>query len=148
HRNRIIESLQEYDVPSKLIRLIPVTLRNTTARIKVNNQLSNKINVTSEVNQGDSLSSTLFSIVVDKIMKQRELRGNIPTKLKQYIAYVDDLLLTSKKPNISARPTGRPKNKWEDNVRNDLRNMKIQNCLQQTKDRMSWKKIVEKAKAF
>ncbi|PSN54855.1 hypothetical protein C0J52_12403 [Blattella germanica] len=49
---------------------------------------------------------------------------------------------------IGARPTGRPKNRWEDNVRNNLRNMKIQNCLQQTKDRMSWKKIVEKAKAF
>ncbi|PSN56660.1 hypothetical protein C0J52_10801 [Blattella germanica] len=49
---------------------------------------------------------------------------------------------------IGARHTGRPKNRWEDNVRNDPRNMKIQNCLQQTKDRKSWKKIVEKAKAF
>ncbi|PSN55237.1 hypothetical protein C0J52_19879 [Blattella germanica] len=32
---------------------------------------------------------------------------------------------------IGARPTGRPKNRWEDNVINDLRNMKIQNCNKQ-----------------
>jgi len=39
---------------------------------------------------------TLFSLVIDTILKQMELRRNITTCLKQYIAYADDILLTTR----------------------------------------------------
>jgi hypothetical protein len=35
------------------------------------------------VKQGDPLSAALFSVVIDGILKQLELRGNISTHLKQ-----------------------------------------------------------------
>jgi len=38
----------------------------------------------------------LFSIVIDAIIKQVELRGNITTYLKQCVAYADDILLTAR----------------------------------------------------
>ena len=46
--------------------------------------------------QGDPLSATLFSIVIDDILKQLELRGNISTRLKQYSAYADNILITAR----------------------------------------------------
>ena len=48
------------------------------------------------VKQGDPLSATLFSIVMDAILKKMELRGNISTRLKQCSAYADDVLITTR----------------------------------------------------
>jgi mannose/fructose/N-acetylgalactosamine-specific phosphotransferase system component IIB len=48
------------------------------------------------VKQGNPLSATLFSIVIDDILKQLELRGNISTHLKQCLAYADDILITAR----------------------------------------------------
>ena len=49
-----------------------------------------------EVKQGDPLSATLFSIVIDDIIKQLEPRGNISTRLKQCSAYADDILIITR----------------------------------------------------
>jgi retron-type reverse transcriptase len=46
------------------------------------------------VKQGEPLSATLFIIVIDDILKQLELRGNI-TRLKQCSSYADDILITA-----------------------------------------------------
>jgi hypothetical protein len=46
------------------------------------------------VKQGDPLSATLFSIVIDDILKQLELRSNISTRLKHCSAYADYILRT------------------------------------------------------
>ena len=48
------------------------------------------------VKQGDPLSATLFSLVIDTILKQMGLRGNITTCLKQCTAYADDIMLTTR----------------------------------------------------
>jgi len=48
------------------------------------------------VKQGEPLSATLFSIVIDDILKQLELRGNISTCLKKCSAYADDILITAR----------------------------------------------------
>jgi hypothetical protein len=47
------------------------------------------------VKQGDPLSVTLFNIVIDDILKQLELTGNISTCLKQCSAYANDILITA-----------------------------------------------------
>jgi hypothetical protein len=46
------------------------------------------------------------------------------------------------------RPQDRPKFRWENDKKNDLKEMKLNNwriCIQ---DRNKWKSIVEKAKTF
>ena len=53
-------------------------------------------NVQTGVKQGDPLSATLFSIAMDSILKNMELRGNISTRLKQCAAYADDIIITSR----------------------------------------------------
>ena len=49
------------------------------------------------------------------------------------------------KPSTS-RPVGRPKYRWEDDVRNDLRMMKLIKWAEHVQDRLEWKGIVERAK--
>ena len=46
------------------------------------------------------------------------------------------------------RPVGRPKSRWEDDVRNDLKKMKLITWTEQVPDRLKWKVIVEKAKTL
>ena len=41
-------------------------------------------------------NATLFSIATDSMLKKMELRGNIPTRLKQCTAYADDILITTR----------------------------------------------------
>ena len=44
----------------------------------------------------DRLAATLFSSVIDTILKQVGSKGNITTRLKQCTVYADDILLTTR----------------------------------------------------
>ena len=46
------------------------------------------------------------------------------------------------------RPLGRPKNIWEDDIRKDMKKLKITNWTSYIQDRNKWKLYVEKAKTF
>jgi hypothetical protein len=48
---------------------------------------------------------------------------------------------------FTRRPVGRPKSRWED-VRKDLKKMKLIKWAVQVQDRLKWKDIVEKAKTL
>jgi transcription termination factor 2 len=49
---------------------------------------------------------------------------------------------------ISRRPTGRPKPRWEDDVRKDIQKSKVPNWETLVQDRRRWKEMVEKAKTL
>jgi hypothetical protein len=49
---------------------------------------------------------------------------------------------------ISKRPIGRPKIRWEDDVRKDKQKLKVPNWKILVKDRKRWKELVEKAKTL
>jgi hypothetical protein len=78
-RNKILDPLTQNKIPSNLIRLIKLTLENTTAKVKVNNAYIMEFRVQSGVNLGDPLSPTLFSLVIGTVLKKLDLRGNIST---------------------------------------------------------------------
>jgi hypothetical protein len=96
NRNKIIECLIKYEVPKKLIKLIGLTLNNSTAKVKICNQFTNEFRIVSGVKQGDPLSATLFSIVTGNVIKQLDLKGNISTRIKQCSAYANNILLTTR----------------------------------------------------
>ena len=93
--DKIIKCLNKHEIPSKLIKLIARTLQDTKARVKVNQNYTEKFEIMTRVKQGNPLSATLFSIVIDNILKQLELTDNISTRLKQCSAYADDILITA-----------------------------------------------------
>jgi len=49
------------------------------------------------------------------------------------------------KPMLT-QPLGRPKNKWEDGIINDMKKLKIKNWTSCIQDRNKWKLYVEKVK--
>ena len=49
---------------------------------------------------------------------------------------------------ISKRPTGRPKIRWEDNVKIDVQKLKVPNWKTFVQDGRRWKEVVEKAKTL
>jgi len=51
--------------------------------------------VESGVKQGNPLSPTLFSLVIDTVLRKLDLRCNISTQLRQLMAYADDVLITA-----------------------------------------------------
>jgi hypothetical protein len=49
---------------------------------------------------------------------------------------------------FTRRPVEKSKSQWEDNVRNDLKKMKLIKLPEQVQDRLKWKNTVEKAKTL
>ena len=49
---------------------------------------------------------------------------------------------------FTGRPAGRPKSRWEDDVRNGLKKTKLMKWAEQVQDRLKWKDIVEKVKTL
>jgi len=78
------------------MKLVAKTLQDTKARVKINHTYTENFKILTGVKQGDPLSVILFSIVINDVIKQLELRGNISTRLKQCSAYADDILITAR----------------------------------------------------
>ena len=74
NRNKVIDSLNEYNIPSKLIKLIALTPSGTSAIVKVNDELTGKCDVQTGVKQGDPLSDTLFSVAVEIGIERKNLQ--------------------------------------------------------------------------
>ena len=71
NRNKLTECLKKFDVPDKLIRLIALTLKDTTARVKINKDYTEESIVKCGVKQGDPLSATLFNLDIDTIFNRK-----------------------------------------------------------------------------
>ena len=97
NKNKTVECLIKYEIPKKkIIKRTALALNNSTAKVKIGNQFTNEFRIVSGVKQGDPLSATLFSIVIDNVIKQPDLKGNISTRIKQCSNYADDKLLTTR----------------------------------------------------
>jgi len=53
-----------------------------------------------------------------------------------------------KRKPFTGRPAGRLKSRWDDDIRNDAKKMKLVKWAEQVQDRSKWKDIVEKAKTL
>jgi len=49
---------------------------------------------------------------------------------------------------FTGRPAGRPKSRWDEDVRNDLKKMKLVQWAEQVQDRSKCKTVVENAKTL
>jgi len=93
---KTIQILQELRIPNKLVRLIKMTIQNTEARLKTENLISNPFLISFGVRQGDALSATIFNLTLDSLIKKLNLRGDVTLKLKQIVAYADDVALLAR----------------------------------------------------
>jgi len=100
NRDVIYNSLIKHNVPDKLIKLIKLTMQQTKMKVKVNNRYSEWFEMTTGVRQGDPLSALLFSVMLDSVITNLEVQGNITTRLKEICAYADDIAIIGRTKQI------------------------------------------------
>jgi hypothetical protein len=89
-----------------------------------------------------------------KIIKHKNIINFIRAQRLGWLGHVERMQETrmvraihSWKP-ISRRPIGRPKIRWEDDVRKDIQKLKVPNWKILVQVRSRWKEFVEKAKTL
>ena len=99
-RDVIHYSLIKYKVPNKLIKLIKLTMQRTKMKVKINSNYTEWFETKTGVRQGDPLSALLFSVVLDSVITNLEVQGNITTRLKQICAYADDIVIIGRTKQV------------------------------------------------
>jgi len=91
---------------------------------------------------------------LDKIIKHKNKINFITAQRLGWLGHIERMQETQMvkaihtwKP-ISRRPIGRPKIRWEDDVRKDMQKLKVPNWKTLVQDRRRWKELVQKAKTL
>ena len=89
---------------------------------------------------------------LDELIKRKNVIRFIKSERLKWLGHVErmpnerEVTRIYKWKPLAPRPKGRPKNRWEDDVRMDLQKMKIKNWKRSVLDRDSWRTIVERTK--
>jgi hypothetical protein len=91
---------------------------------------------------------------LDELIKHRNIINYVKAQILSWFGRINGMLETSLVKRIhkwkpfTGRPAGKPKSRWEDDVRNDLKKIKLMKWAEQVQDRLKWKDIVEKAETL
>ena len=88
--------MDKMGIPQKLIRLIRMTMCQTKARVKIDNQISAPFEFNKGIKQGDGLSKTLFMLALPSAAQEIDQRGTIYTNSRQICAYDDDVVIVNR----------------------------------------------------
>jgi len=86
---------------------------------------------------------------LDELIKHQNIINYVKAQQLSWFGHTNRMPETSiverihKWKPFTGRPVGRPKSQWEDDVRNDLKNMKLMTWAEQVQDHLKWKDIVE-----
>lgn len=97
-RAKMYEALEELGVPKKLIRLVRMTLKQTNYKVTSNACVSEKFSVNKGLRQGDPISTTLFNLTLEKVIRDTQLKtkGTIFNQRVQVLAYADDIVIITR----------------------------------------------------
>jgi hypothetical protein len=90
---------------------------------------------------------------LDKLIQHQSIINYVKAQRLSWFGHINRMPETSTVKKIYkwkpfTRPVGRPKSQWEDDVRKDLKKMKLIKLVEQVQDHLKWKDIVEKAKSL
>jgi sorting nexin-29 len=60
----------ELGIPPKLVRLTQATIEGTTAKVKMQNELSESFRIRNGLRQGDALACILLNMALEKIIRE------------------------------------------------------------------------------
>jgi hypothetical protein len=85
--------MEEFRIPDKLVRLMKATIENSQCQVKVQSELLDPVRVMNGLRQGDLLACLLFSIALEKVIRDSgiQTRGTIFYKSMQILASADDI---------------------------------------------------------
>jgi glutathionylspermidine synthase len=87
-RDQLFDTMIEFGIPKKLMQMVKMTLNNTTARVKVQNKLSERFDINSGLRQGDIIFSQLFNLCLEKVIRNIDINpgGTIYNRTLQVLA--------------------------------------------------------------
>lgn len=104
YRKELIRELEHLGIPRKLIAPLEMTLINTSTQVRFQGTTTEPFAINKGVKQGDSLSPTIFNLILEGIMRRTKLdKKNIMTNHIQTIAYADDIAIIGNKKEDIAR---------------------------------------------
>jgi hypothetical protein len=85
--------MAELDFPTKLIRPTKATPTPVKCCVKIQNNCLDPFETQQEFRQGDALSTLLFNVILEAIVRQAKLqtKGTIFNRQTQLLAYADDI---------------------------------------------------------
>ena len=97
-RKAMVEALIQLFVPRKLIRLVQMTLDNNKGKVAIQGEIAEEFEIKKGVKQGDSLSTILFNMVLEVVMRKVDINpgGTIYNRMAQIVAYADDIVIISR----------------------------------------------------
>ena len=92
-RDKLLEAMNEFGIPTKLVSLTRATINNVRCRIKIQSHLSEPFITERGLRQGDSLACLLFNLALEKCIRDSGLnrRGTLWGRSLQLLAYADDI---------------------------------------------------------
>lgn len=98
NRTKLINVIRKLKIPEKLVRLIKMTLQNTSNRVKCNGRTSDSFEVRQGLRQGDPLSTSLFDLALESIIRDSGInrKGILFNRSHQCLAYADDVVLIAR----------------------------------------------------
>jgi Reverse transcriptase (RNA-dependent DNA polymerase) len=92
-REQLWTIMAEFGFPHKLIRLLKATLTDVECCVKVGGNLSGSFKSEVGLRQGDALSTMLFNIALEGVIRRAgvEMSGTVFTKSTQLLAFADDI---------------------------------------------------------
>ena len=95
NRVELVEITKEFEIPMKLVRLVRMTLTNINSKVKIQGKPSPSFETTIGLRQGHSLSTLLFNLCMEKIIRNVRIGpdGTIFNRTKQCLAYEDDVVI-------------------------------------------------------
>jgi hypothetical protein len=90
----LYEILNEFGIPNKLMNLIKM-MQDSNGKVKIQGQLTEAFDIERGLRQGKTLSTMLFHIVLEKVIRKIETnpKGIIFNRKRQYVAYADDVFI-------------------------------------------------------
>ena len=81
--------------PNEISELKKMTLKDSNGKVKIQGQSTEAFGIEIGLRQGDVLSTTLFNIVLEKLIRNIETSSNrtIFNGTRQYIACADDVFI-------------------------------------------------------
>lgn len=98
NRKMLSWALRKLEVPEKLRKLVQMTVEQTKNAITMNGEISEEFVVMKGLRQGDPLSTVLFNLVQEVILRESGIntKGIIYGSRHQCLAYADDIVLMAR----------------------------------------------------
>ena len=100
--NHVVNILKHQEIDSRIVEVIRKLNTQNSTFIKIQNTLSEQVQISKGIRQGDSLSPTLFNLIMDQIIQQvknKNLGYQMHNTKFNILCYADDAVLMADNEN-------------------------------------------------